>query len=210
MDTLAIIHQLKLSLWNLTYAYWKTETLYSIRWWGLISLNAIGYAIWWKIVDKQRLSQLLLFGSFMAVGRIVMDIIGSNTVLWSYDIRELPFFPSPFVHDFTITPLSLMIVYQYNPTWKKFLAWTMVVTGIITFVFFPLLVALDFLKYYNWNHIYSFILIILMAAMSRALLLGVLQLEQRYHRSETIGSSTSLTCQPAMKPLNKKGDHNED
>lgn len=111
MDTLAMIHQLKVSLWNLTYAYWKAETLFSIKWWGLIAMNGIGYAIWWHIVDKRRLSQLLLFGSFVAVGRIIMDIIGTNTVLWSYDIREIPFFPSPFVHDFTITPLSLMIIY---------------------------------------------------------------------------------------------------
>jgi hypothetical protein len=151
MDTLAMIHQLKVSLWNLMYTYWKTETLFSIRWWSLIAMNFIGYAIWWKFIDKRRLSQLLLFGSLIAVGRIIMDIIGTNTVLWSYDIREIPFFPSPFIHDFTITPLSLMIVYQYSPTWKKFLAWTTVVIAIVSFVFFQA-IQLELLLQFHFDN----------------------------------------------------------
>ena len=179
MDTTEIIHEFKVTLWNLTYAQWKTQTLFSLHWWSLIILIISSYIIWWKMVDKRRLSDVLLFGSLIAVGRIVMDIIGSNTALWSYDIRELPFTPSPLLHDFTITPLALMLVYQYCPTWKKFLAWASVASGIITFIFFPILIAFNFLKYYNWNHIYSFILIIFIASLARTVMLGILQIEKQ-------------------------------
>jgi hypothetical protein len=204
MDTLAVIHELKTSLWNLTYSYWQTETLFSIKWWSLLAINGIGYAIWWKLIDKQRLSQLLLFGSFVAVGRIVLDIVGTNTVLWSYDVREIPFFPSPFVHDFTVTPLSLMIVYQYSPSWKRFLAWTTVVTGVISFGFFPLLEVTGFLKLYNWNYFYSFILVIILAVLARAVMLGILRMEQKYQYGGAAASAISPTCQPALKPLDKE------
>jgi len=136
VNTNEMIHELRLELWNLTYTQWKTQTLFSVQWWSLIALIAVFYAIWWAIVDKRRLSQILLFGSFIAIGRIVMDIVASNVVLWSYDIRELPFAPSPFLHDFTITPLALMTVYQYCYSWKKFFIWTTLVVGIISFVFF--------------------------------------------------------------------------
>ncbi|HBP65705.1 MAG TPA: hypothetical protein DD730_15930, partial [Desulfosporosinus sp.] len=61
MTTGDIIHQLRLELWNLSYTQWKTQTLFSIQWWSLIALIAISYTIWWVIVDKQRLSQILLF-----------------------------------------------------------------------------------------------------------------------------------------------------
>jgi hypothetical protein len=209
MDTLTMIHQLKVSLWDLSYTYWTTETISSIKWWSLIALNVIGYAIWWIIVDKRRLSQLLLFGSLVSVGRIVMDIIGTNIVFWSYDIREMPFFPSPFIHDFTISPLSLMLVYQYSPTWKKFLIWSSVIIGIISFGFFPLLVRFGFLQLYNWKLFYSFILMILLAALSRAVVLGVLKMEQRYQCNQTSKSSAILTCQPAMKPLDKEENSNK-
>lgn len=203
MDTAQTIYQLKVALWDLSYTHWKANVLFSIRWWSLVALIAIAYTVWWKLVDKQRLSQILLFGSFVAVGRIVMDLIGSNIVLWSYDVRELPFSPSPFLHDFTITPLALMLVNQYCPSWNKFLVWTAVVTGIITFVFFPLLIAFNFLKYYNWNHFYSFVLIIGIASLSRVVLLEVLQLEQRYQCSVSHGSPGKPICRPAMKPLSE-------
>ena len=178
MTTANRIYELRLELWNLTYNQWKTQSLLSIQWWSLVALIAISYAIWLVIVDKRRLTQILLFGSLVAVGRIVMDIVGTNAVLWSYDIREMPFFPSPFSHDFTLTPLALMVVYQSCHSWKKFFVWTAVVAGIISFVFFPILIKFGFLKFYNWNYFYSFVLIVGIASLSRWVLLEVLNLEQ--------------------------------
>lgn len=185
MTTADMIHQLRLELWNLTYTQWKTETLFSIQWWSLIALIAIFYAIWWVIVDKRRLSQIILFGSLVAVGRIVMDIIGTNAVLWSYDIRETPFFPSPFLHDFTLTPLAFMAVYQYCHSWKKFLIWTGVLTGIMSFVFFPILLTLGFLKLYNWNFLVAFVLIFGIASFSRWVVLGVLNIQGQNEAKNT-------------------------
>jgi len=180
MTTADMIHQLRLELWNLTYNQWQTQTLFSIKWWGLNALIAISYAIWWVIVDKRRLSQILLFGSFVAVGRIVMDIIGTNAVLWSYAIRPTPFFPSPFENDFTLIPLALMVVYQYCHSWKKFLVYTGVVTGIISFVLFPILITLGIVKLYHWNLFYSFVLIFGLASFSRWVVLGVLNIQQKH------------------------------
>lgn len=204
MDTTHMIYQLKVNLWNLAYTHWKTTVLFSGRWWSLVALIAIAYTVWWLLVDKRRLSQILLFGSFVAVGRIVMDIIGSDMVLWSYDIREVPFYPSPFLHDFTITPIACMLVYQYSHSWRRFLVLTGVATGIISFIFFPLLAALRFLTLYNWNYFYSFILIVVIASLSRAVLLGILQLEQKYQGGESSELSGRLIAQPAMKPLDKE------
>jgi len=179
MTTADMTHQLRLELWNLTYTQWKTQTLFSIQWWSMVALIAISYAIWWVIVDKRRLSQILLFGSLVAVMRVMMDIFGTNAVLWSYDIRLTPFSPSPFLHDFTVTPLALMVVYQYCHSWKKFLVWTGITTGIISFVFFPILISFGFLKLYNWNLFYSFVLFIGIALLSRWVLLGVLNIEEQ-------------------------------
>jgi len=179
MTTADKIHQLRVELWNLSYNQWKTQTLLSIRWWSLIALIALSYTIWWVIADKRRLSQILLFGSLIAVGRVFMDTIGSNVGLWSYDIRETPFYPSPFLHDFTITPLALMVVYQYCHSWKKYLIWTVVTTGIISFVFFPILEMFEFLKLYNWNYFYSFVLITGLAALSRWVVLEILNIQRK-------------------------------
>ncbi|VBB05276.1 Hypothetical protein LUCI_0483 [Lucifera butyrica] len=179
MNTIDTMHQFKVSLWHLSYTHWKTSVLFSIQWWSLFILAVAAYIIWWRFVDKHRLSEILLFGSFIAVGRMIMDLIGTNMVLWSYDISLTPFIPSPFIHDITDTPLVLMLVYQYCSSWRTFLIWTSIVTGIITFIFFPVSIAVNILTYFHWNHVYSFLLIILIASLSRAVLLGILHLEQR-------------------------------
>lgn len=200
-----MIYELKIALWELSYGFWKTQVLFSPRWWSLVVLIAVAYLIWWGLVEKRRLSQILLFGSFVATGRIVMDLVGNNMVLWSYDIRELPLSPSPFFHDLTVTPLALMLVYQYTHSWRKFLVWAAVTVGSITFVFFPALMAFGFLKYYHWQHTYSFVLIIGIAVTARAVLIGILQLEQRSRRVYASDPATGpLFPQPAMKPLDRK------
>ncbi|HZK55599.1 MAG TPA: CBO0543 family protein [Desulfosporosinus sp.] len=178
MTTADTIHQLRAELWNLTYTHWKTETLFSIQWWSSIVLIAIAYAIWWVIVDKRRLSQILLFGSLIAVGRTMMDVVGTNAAFWSYEICPTPFSPCPLQLDVTVIALAFMVIYQYCHSWKKFLVWTIVATGIISFVFFPILITFGFLKLYNWNVIYSFVLIIVIASFSRWVVLGVLNLQQ--------------------------------
>ena len=77
--------------------------------------------------------------------------------------------------------------------------------GGITFVFFPALIAFGYLKYYHWNHIYSFVLILFIAGLSRAVLIGVLQLEQEQQRVYSRDSSTAtIVPQPAMKPLHRE------
>ena len=169
-----------IEMWNLSYTQWRTQTLFSIQWWSIIAMIVISYAIWWVIVDKRRLSQILLFGSLVAIQRVVMDIFGTNVALWSYNIRETPLFPSVFLHDFTVTPLALMVVYQYCHSWKKFFVWTGVTTGIISFVFLPILIKLGFLKLYHWNLFYSFGMIFGLALLARWVVLGLLNIQQNH------------------------------
>lgn len=202
MSTVDMIHQLRLELWNLSYTQWKTHTLFTMQWWSLIALIAIYYAIWWVLVDKRRLSQILLFGAFIAIQRAVMDIFGTSTARWGYVITETPLSPSPFLHDFTLTPLALMLVYQYCHSWKKFLVWTGGVTGIISFVFFPILIKFGFLKLYHWKLFYSFGMIFGLAIFARWVILGVLKIQL------SAKDESSVINQPSLKPLGKKS-HNQ-
>lgn len=210
MEYLATVQQIKLTLWNLTYNHWKTEEFFSAQWLILIAIIAISYIAWWKLVDKQRIIQILLFGSLVAVGRIIMDIVGDNLVLWSYDIRILPMIPIPFVHDFTISPLIYMLVYQYNTSWKSFTILNIIATGLISFIFLPLMSAIRILNLYSWNYFYTFILVISITTLSRAVMLWLLHLEQKHAAGYSINRSMTPSLQSAMKPLDEKNGANED
>ena len=108
-----------------------------------------------------------------------MGIFGNNTGLWSYHIHLLPIYPNPFQDDFTVTALTMMVVFQFCYSWKKFLIWAGVVSGTLSFILFPIFIKFGILKLYNWSLFYSFVLIFWIATFSRWVLLEVLNIEKR-------------------------------
>lgn len=152
--------------------------LFTTRWWFVIAIIAIAYVIWWKYVDKIRLSQILLFGSFIAVFRVIMDDAGASQALWVYSVKPLPLGHALFLNDLTLVPLGFMLVYQYCQTWKNFILWSIIAETGFSFLFLPLLVSLDILRMYNWQYHFTFVIMITVAAIMRAILFIVLKLRK--------------------------------
>lgn len=73
----------------------------------LVAFILFYYAMWWKLTDKRRISDLLLFGSLLAVIRFIVDILGVTAGLWIYKVHILPTSQSVFLHALTITPLHI-------------------------------------------------------------------------------------------------------
>lgn len=206
MDTTSMIHQLRLQLWDLLYAQWK-ENLFSAQWWFLVAFIAVSYTLWWRYVDKRRLFEILLFGSFIAVCRTVIEDAGVSSGFWSFDVRLVPLGISLFVNDLTIFPLAFMLVHQYSSTWKQFLVWSAITEGIISFIIHPLLSALAIYREWNWHNYYNFIIMIFIAILSRAVILGVLHTVQKYQSVYSSTPYTKLNPQPALKPLDEESDN---
>ena len=208
MDTPTMIHQLRLQLWNLIYSQWK-EHLFSEQWWFIVVVMAISYVLWWKYVEKSRLLEILLFGCFIAVVRTIIEDIGVTMGLWSFNVRLFPLGVSLFLNDLTVVPLTFMLVYQYSASWKSFLIWSLIAEGLIAFAFHPLLSMLSIYKEWTWSNVYSFFIMIVMAALLRAILLGILQIVHTYRAEPVNTLSTTFTPKLAMKLLNED-DHKED
>lgn len=205
MDIIDLIHQLRFELWSYQFMEWKMN-LFTTRWWFSAITIVIAYAIWWKYVDKRRLTQILLFGSFIAVFRIIMDDVGASLALWVYSVKLIPLGHALFLNDLTIGPLAFMLVYQYCQSWKKFLLWTVIVEGGYSFVFLPILTHFDLLRLYNWQYHYTFFLMLFAAIVMRAILLTILKIEQKNEFGYSIDPLTAK-WQPAMKPLDKENDN---
>jgi hypothetical protein len=207
MDTPTMIHQLRLQLWDLVYSQWKDQ-LFSARWWFIVAVITVSYALWWKYVEKRRLHEILLFGCFIAVSRTVMEDAGVSAGFWSFDVRVVPLGISLFLNDLTVVPLTFMLVYQHSSSWRQFLIWTVIAEGLIAFVFHPLLSVLSIYREWNWSNFYTFLIMLFIAVLSRAVLLGVLQTVQKYQPERVSTPYATLTPQPAMKPLER--DDNEE
>lgn len=201
--TFETIYQTRELLNDLIIAKWFSLDLFSLQWWGIVSFIILSYIAVFSLLDKSRFTQILLFGSLMAVSITTYDLFGANFGFWAYKVRLLPVIPGVFLYDYTVIPLYYMMVYQYSPNWKTFFIWNTVLAGFIGIIFFPILVAADIVFYRNWQPIYQAAAPFLFGLLNRAIVLGTLKAEKKrlsYSPSE-IGV---FLPQPAMKPLDEK------
>ena len=155
MTNLEMIYATKNVLWNQLYTSWITEELFSFPWWFSVFFLIVSYVIWWKLLDKSRLIELLLFGSLVAVMSIIIDTVADNLTLWQYKVKIFPFTPGFFPYHLSIAPLILMLVYQYTNNWRRYIIGTVFAGVIYCFVMIPLFVAIGEVQLYKWNHGYT-------------------------------------------------------
>lgn len=156
MDILDRLHQLRLATWELKTFLWQQNFL-SAKWWFVAIVIAVSYAVWWKFSDKRRIIELLLFGSFIAVCRVIFDDWGISSGRWTYVVDLVPLGISLFLNDLTIVPLSYMLAYQHSPTWSRYLVTIFILQSAISFGFLPLLSRMGILVINNWHVGYTFI-----------------------------------------------------
>lgn len=200
MDYTFAIRDMRIQLHDLVYASWR-ENLFTSRWFLLVGLVIAMYTIWWILVDRTRLRTLLLYGSLVAVTRVILDItVAINLGRWVYAVSLLPIAPDIFIHDLTITPLTYIMVYQYSHNWKQF--WIANLIG-SSFIFYGLLPLFEYLKIFrgfpDWTLTDSFLVIFCSAGVMRAIMLQIEKIEAKARGKGRYAKAASLVAQPAMK-----------
>jgi uncharacterized membrane protein len=168
----------------------------------MIAFILAAYMIWYKLTDKKRLVDLLLFGSFIAVMRVIVDAIGEQAGLWYYQEHTIPTSPSLFIHVLTLTPLTFMLVQQYSSNWRQFFIWAAVGAGFLHFLTIPILGKLHYVQLMHWNNIYAFITTYTIATLSRAAFHLVIQVQEKAREGKHSPLQSTL-MQPAFKPLDE-------
>lgn len=176
-DILERLHQSRLETWEIKNLLWQQNFL-TVKWWFIAIIIAISYAIWWKFTDKRRIIELLLFGSFIAVSRVIFDDWGVSSGRWTYVIDLVPLGISLFLNDLTIIPLGYMLAYQYSPKWPTYLVTIIILQSAISFGFLPLLSRMGILVLHNWSVSYTFAFMIVTAIIMRAIMLFGLNLQK--------------------------------
>jgi len=123
---------------------WLAEIVFSWRWWVLVGLSIIPWIIWIKIRNKNDTAKLLFIGLVAAIISNTLDTIGVTYNLWHYDWKVFPFIPMYMPWDFTLMPVSTMLMLQFKPNINKY------IKGII----FSLVAAFIFEPLFSWSHMY--------------------------------------------------------
>ena len=205
-DYTNVIHNLRLEQYSIVYAAWL-ENVFTARWWLLVGLVITMYTLWWILVDKARLKTLLLYGSLVAVSRVILDVVVAiNLGRWVYAVSLFPMAPDIFVHDLTVTPLTYMMVYQYSNSWKQFWIANLIGSSLIFYGILPLFEYLGIFKGFpGWTLTSSFLVIFIAAGVMRAIMILIKNVEDKAKaKVKQASEQTSFIAKPAMKPDDNK------
>lgn len=155
------IHDVILSMEKqLTYIRienWLNQDLFSWQWWLLVVVLLVPWFIWWKfIVEKKRLLEITLFGTIVLIISSYLDAVITEFGLWSYRVWVIPLWPRLITADFTVIPVTLMIIYQYFRTWKYYIIAMFIISFLFAFMGEPFLTWINVYELHGWKHIYSF------------------------------------------------------
>ena len=161
------ILDLQNDLIHLRLQFWLEHDLFKPHWWFFLATSILPWIIWWKIADKRRFKELLIYGLLWAIFAMVFDELGVSLRFWYYP-KELFSMVSPlFPADLTIIPIAFMVIYQFFPKRKHFFWGTTIASAVFSFIVQPLFIYFHFFWSENWEHVYSFPLFILLAYFLR-------------------------------------------
>lgn len=161
------IIEYKKNISDASITHWLNQELITWQWWLSAFLYLAPLLIWWKMVNRKRLFEIMLFGLFVNITCSFLDVIGTNFTLWEYPIKILPNVPLFFPIDYVDIPVIYMLIYQHYPKWKHFFIAITITSLIFSFIGEPFLVWAKIYQLIHWKYIYSFPIYILIAIMCK-------------------------------------------
>jgi hypothetical protein len=131
------------------------------------------------LIDKKRISKILLFGCLITVASFVYDVFASSFVLWSYTTKIFPLIPGIFIIDLTIIPLYYMLVFQYSPSWGKFMLLNALAVCIFSLIIIPIMTKLKMYQS-DMNILINIPIIFIYACVARFIALWIVNNEQKH------------------------------
>jgi hypothetical protein len=149
------VQEIREKLKETSYEHWIHDDVFTWKWWLLLSLTIVPWFIWWRVVDKKGLNEILLYGAFIAISAIILDNIGTDLLWWGYPTKLFQMVPPLFPADITLVPCLMMLVYQWTKTWKSFLLSNFILSLFMAYIGESLFIWLDLYELNEWKLTYS-------------------------------------------------------
>lgn len=166
------IHETQILLTSQQYDQWKS-IVFSSQWWSLLFLILISWFVWWKLVDKLVVFEVLSFALIIVFIGTALDEYGVKLGLWAYPIKIFYLNCGLIAGDWALPPVVNSLVYQYCPHWKNFIIMVIAVSAFLAFIGEPILIWMGVYQMYRWNYFYSFIVYISVAVISKWIVDGI-------------------------------------
>jgi len=164
-----VILELQRQLRDKSISYWTEHVFNTWQWWLNIATLILPLILWWKLVDKKRLMEIVIYGFLASAFAVFFDITGETMVLWEYPYLVFPMDYILIDTDYSVLPIAYMLVYQYFSSWKGFISANIVLSAIFSFLAEPLLVWMGLYEIHGWKYIYSFPIYVAIAIVSKVI-----------------------------------------
>ncbi|GBG54750.1 hypothetical protein SPFL3102_01382 [Sporomusaceae bacterium FL31] len=171
--------ELQKLLTNMRIEQWLQDDIFHFRWWFSLGIFAFSAFLGYKLIDRSRFPEMMLYAGLTTIITLVLDEIGEEFTLWDYPIDIMPVFPPLTAVDLASLPIIYTLIYQYFGTWKSFLRATVVMATLFCFVFEPILVWGGFYQTLKWKYYYGFPIYIILAVFIRWMVNTVYTITER-------------------------------
>ncbi len=154
-------------LTELSFQHWYHDDFLTWKWWLLLTLSVLPWYLWWKIVDRERAVEILLYGGLFSGASILLDNIGTELMWWSYPDKLFQMVPPLIPADFTLVPTCMMVIYQLCGTFRAFALVHILFSLFTAFVAEPIFIWLKLYELHSWSLWYSFIFYVLSGFLFR-------------------------------------------
>jgi hypothetical protein len=135
--------------------FWVSHIFLSWRWWLCTVLVVALWFLWIIFRKKKSTNRLLFAGSIVMSISCILDAIGEQLGIWSYNVDVEPFSPSFITFDITLLPIATMWFLQYKPRANPVIK-AVVYSGIGSFIAQPVFAWLGIYNRQGWKDYYSF------------------------------------------------------
>jgi hypothetical protein len=157
---LAEIREQARRAYELGIDYWKEySSINDLQFWIIVLMVIVPLVILLFKIDTKNTLLLAFYGLNYHVWFAYTNSAGIKMGLWEYPFELLPILPS-FALDASLVPVCYMLVYQWTLNHKKsFYFYSTLLSGILAFVFKPILVYFNFFRMFdgiNYLHLFLF------------------------------------------------------
>ncbi|PKM78200.1 MAG: hypothetical protein CVU90_03780 [Firmicutes bacterium HGW-Firmicutes-15] len=168
---------------QLQVQHWLKYELFTPQFWLLISILIIPWILWWRMVDKRRFLEIIIYGLLISTVVTVLDEVGCQLNWWDYRYDIEPLFPRLIPMNFSMLPVGYMLVYQNFTKWKSFVTANIVLAAVMAFIGEPLFAMTGIYVLLEWKIIYSFPIYIILALVFKVAVNSIMKVQQRYRIS---------------------------
>ncbi|TYR80739.1 hypothetical protein FZC66_10245 [Priestia megaterium] len=164
------IDALSSQLTNLRWEIWLKHTLFTWQWWMLLCVCLVMVFLFFTLVKKEKLLESVAYFGLIYVINKNLDDIATAMNWYDYRMQLEPIIPTMLPANLFIIPLGLSIIYQRSEKWKSFLIAVGVFSVFVSYIALPFMKMVDIYLEKAWNANWSFISLVLMAILSKAVI----------------------------------------